>query len=364
MNLSQIEDRVVAWYMSSAKKGGASIFLESSPGMGKSSLLDTVPSKLNKYFPGKSFGGVIINGACVTLTTATGYLMPETRDGKQYSEFTRPAWWTTSEGKPLEAYDGGIIVVDEFDKMGTDEKKIFAEASLSKILGSHRLPPGWVVWFAGNRAKDRSGSTKDFDFNINRRRTFHVQPDIKSLLNWMDRNGCLPETKTFAEENPHIVFGDAPEQQGPWCTPRSLAQADGHLQSLMEAGNTDMIPTDPLTQEEIAAGIGAAAAAQLMATIKLGQELPSYDKIIAAPGTVPVPSKPDAKRLACYKLAGQVSATDMGKVLTYIKRLPSEFQIMFGKSAVLRNNKFIVNKDFTAWAASQSSLLELMAKLK
>lgn len=365
MDLEQIESRLVSYYVSSSRKDGPALHVQSAPGIGKTSTLALVADKLTKAFPGKRWGVVVINGATVTLTTATGYLMPTTIDGHQYSNFTRPAWWTmTPEGEPLENYDGGVIIIDEIDKMGSDEKKIMGEAALSKVLGTHRLPPGWVVWFAGNRPKDRSGSSKDFDHLINRRITIEVTPSIKALLRWMERNNCLAETRVFAEENTQLVFTDAPDQQGPWCTPRSLAQADGHLQALMETMGHDQIPLDPTTQEELAGGIGPAAAAQYVATVKLGQELPPYEKIIADPTKVTVPSKPDGKRLAVYKLASQVSNKDMEAVLTYVKRFQPEFQIMFGKCAVTRDQRLVANKHFYAWCQLHSSLIELMTKLK
>lgn len=363
MKLSEIESRLVMWYLASVRDDGAAIKLRSPPGRGKSSVLRLLPGKLNAHFPGKRYGMVVVNGATVTLTTATGYLMPETRNGVSYSEFTRPYWWTTPEGKPLEAYDGGVIVIDEDDKLGLDEKKLFGEAALSKILGNHRLPPGWVVWFSGNYANNRSGSTKELDHLILRQREIPVTDDLESLLDWMERNGALPEVNQFAKDYSQIVFMDAPEKQGPYCTPRTLMQADGLLQTLM-AFNDDKIPTDPLTIEEVGAGIGKPAAASLFTTIKLGQELPDFKVIVANPSGVHVPSKPDARRLAAYKLAFSVDDKTMPAVITYVKRMPEEFQVMFGKAAAQRSPKLAINPAFAAWARSKTQLIELMAKLK
>ena len=365
MKLSEIEARLVAWYLSSNIPKGPSFHLQSGPGRGKTSVLETLPKVLGDAFPGKRYGVAILNGACFTLSTATGYLWPQEEEGVQYSRFTRPDWWCkTQTGEALEAFDGGVIVVDEEDKLGPDEKKIMGEAALSKILGNHRLPPGWVVWFAGNRASDRSGSTKDFDHLISRMLEINVTDDIQSTLAYLERVGVLPETRHFAEENPHLVFMDMPEKQGPWLCPRSLHQSDIHLRALMVAFGTDVVPTDPTTVEEITGKMGSGAASQYMNSIKLGQELPPYAAIIANPETVPVPSKPDGKRLGIYKIAYQVTAKDMGQALKYIKRMPDEFQIIFGKSAIMRNNQLVIHKDFAAWAATKSSLIDIMSKLK
>lgn len=364
MKLSEIEQRLVPWYLTSLEKDGNSYLLRGKTGRGKTSVISQIPARLEAHFPDKKFGIVVINGACVTLTTTTGYLWPEEKDGVRYSQFTRPSWWLTQEGKPLEAYNGGVIFVDEEDKLGLDEKKIMGEGALSKRLGNHDLPPGWVIWFAGQPASDRSGSTKQFDHLIQRRKEIEVTDDIASTLAWYEKHEVLEETLVFAEENPNIVFMAAPEKQGPFCTPRSLYQSDRALQVLMDYNDTEEIPTDGLAQEELAASIGAGAAAQYMAVVKLGQELPKYAVIVKSPTTCPVPTKPDARRLAAYKLASQVSKKDIGAVLTYVGRLPDEFQLIFGRSAVQRDYALVALPEMARFCLKHASLLALVDKLK
>ncbi len=365
MKLSEIEKRIPLWYAASVQPKGPSWMLLGGPGRGKTSMIEQAPAMLAARTPDKKFGLVVINGACFTLTKATGYLWPVEVDGKQYSRFTRPDWWVTQEGKPLEAYDGGIIFVDEADKLGADEKKIMGEAALSKRLASHDLPPGWVVWFAGNRSQDRSGSTKEFDHLINRRNQITVDDDLESLVRWMEKNSCLPETIIFAHENPNIVFPDKlPDVQGPFCTPRSLASADAWLRLLMTEAKTSVIPTDATTTEELAAGIGAGAAAQLIAAIRLGQELPSFEQIIAAPTTVKTPTRPDAQMLASYKLAARASKATIEAVLKYVDRLPKEFAVIFARAATTRDKSLINHPAVIKWCGTNAALVATLGRLQ
>lgn len=373
MKLSDIESRIAAWYAASIEPGGPSFHLQSKPGRGKTSVLKLAPKILADTFGDGEYGVTVINGANASLTTLMGYLWPTERtvtsDGvevvEKYSEFTKPYWWLTEEGRPLTDYVGGIIIVDEEDKLGLDEKKIVGEGALSKVLGNHRLPPGWVIWMAGNLQSDRSGSTKQLDHLINRRNRVEVSDDIKSTCDWMEKVGnCLPETIVFAEENPQVVFMNAPEVQGPWCTPRSLVAQDIYLRNLMSVFQTDKIPTDPLVQEEVAGGIGAGATAQLFATIKLGQELPSYEEIVANAGKAKVPHKPDAMRLAAYKLASRVSDHDADKVLMYMDRFPQEFQTIFVRFAAQRNKNIIMNPHMAAWCGKNAALVAIVQRYK
>lgn len=364
MKLIDIERNLVNWYMMSAEDEGSSVYLVGPTGRGKTSVLRTLPEKLNKSFPGKKHGIVIINGACFTLSTATGYLWPVEEGGKQYSRFTRPDWWITTEGQPLETYDGGVIVVDEADKLPSDEKKIMGEGALSKRLASHQLPPGWVVWFAGNRAKDRSGSTKEFDHLIDRRMEINVDDDLESTIQHFEKIGYLPETIVFAQENPNIIFPErVPDVQGPYCTPRGTVAVDKYLQLLMRVNDLDTIPTTAEVTEQIGGRIGAGAAAQFMASIRLGQELPSYEEIVAKPKTIAIPKRPDAMMLAIYKLAARVSKNDIGPVLDYVKRLPKEFAINFARAATKRDITFINTQAFRTWCSENAALVSILNQL-
>jgi hypothetical protein len=362
MKLRDVLARAPHWY--AARK---SIYLRSAPGRGKTETLLHVPQLLMEAHPGKRFGIVVLNGGCFTLTNATGYLWPEEHTGEngeshRYSQFTRPDWWLTSEGYPLEAYDGGIIFIDEWDKMDVESKKITGEAALSGRLASHQLPEGWVVWGAGNRAEDRSGSTKELDHLINRRREINIQDDLESLLEWGARNGLLPETLTFIEANPNVVFEPLPEKQGPWCTPRGVAGADRYLRGLAEA-NGGVIPTDATTIEEVAGDIGPGAAAQYFAMIRLGLEMPKYEAIVQNPTSVKVPNKIDAQMLVSHSLAARVSVKDAGQVLKYVDRMPKEFAVSFARSAIQREARLATSPDFAKWIGANSALISLMQRV-
>jgi hypothetical protein len=320
---------------------------------------------MKRIDPQGNYGMSIINGANFTLMTAMGFMVPVTdANGRQVSQFTLPYWWMTTEGKPLDAYDGGIILVDEADKLGMDEKKIVGEAALSKILGTHKFPPGWVVVFAANRMSDRSGSTRELDHLINRRIKIEITDDVESWVEWALAEKLLPETIQFGEENPQLLFEPKPDDQRPWCTPRSLHQCDIHLQSLMRSFDTDKIPTDPLTQEEVKGGIGAPACAQFMKTIRLGQELSSYEDVIANPTKVTLPGKPDAMRLMSYKIASRVGVADAKQALTFMARLPMEHQTIFVRMAIQRQYQLAFEPNFAAWCGRNTALIAILNRYK
>lgn len=359
MKFSDIITRIPNWYL--AQK---CVYLKSPPGRGKTSVLSSAPLTLSRML-GKNIGLVVISGPLLTPADSIGYLVPKRvttagNDGANPSDhmesvYTDPFWFRTKEGKRIHDYDGGIILVDEMDKADVDVKKVIGEAALTGRLGPHQLPPGWVVWMAGNRQKDRSGSTKELDHLINRRMEIDVDDDIESWNTWANTNNVPPVYQAFANQNVQIVWSDGvPEKQGPWCTPRSLCEAAEYHQLLAGQGN---LPDDGVTMEEIAGFMGEAATAALFAFVKLEREMPAYRDIVSNPGACKVPQKPDACMLVSYNLAHRVTLEECDAVITYMDRLPKEFAVTFGKAAVAKNPKLVTTPGFVKWIKENASLM-------
>jgi MoxR-like ATPase len=201
MKLNTVISRMAGWYKTS-------VYLKSQPGRGKTETLVAGSEIIGKQI-GKNLGHVVINGPLLTPADAVGYLIPKhNEDGTATSLYTDPFWFKTKDGKNLGEFDGGIVIVDEADKMDADTKKVIGEAALSGRLGPHKLSDGWVVWMAGNRSEDRSGSTKELDHLINRRMEIDITDDIESWNDWAVTRGVMPITVAFANQHPQIVFSE------------------------------------------------------------------------------------------------------------------------------------------------------------
>jgi len=155
------------------------VHLESAPGRGKSTTIEAAPAIIGQKL-GKNLGCIIINGANLTVMDVLGFGVPRHDNGRTEMVFSDPFFCRTIEGKRWEEYDGGILFLDEQDKCETDVKKLLGEARLSGRFGPHKMPPGWMLWSAGNTSKHRSGSTKQLDHEINRTRWITVSDDVES----------------------------------------------------------------------------------------------------------------------------------------------------------------------------------------
>ncbi len=334
--------------------GGQSRLLTSAPGRGKSEVVLGIYESIAKAEPGE-WQYVDLFPATMTPADMMGYMVPREVDGTLISAFTLPPWMVTRDNKPIDMTKKVFLFVDEYDKADADVKKLCAELLLHKRIANHFLPKGSVVWAAANRSQDRSGSTKDFDYIINRRNQIEITDDLPSWERWATANGVNPVLIHFAKQNPNIVFSDGvPEKQGPWCTPRSAVLCMKDLEAI---GGNGRIPTDGTAIELASGWIGEAPAAQLFSSIRLAYEMPAYSEIIRDPQGTMVPDAPDAQMLIAYQLAHRVTAKEIDSVITYIERMPKEFSVTFADAACRRDHNLIDTAAIGKWCANNSTLM-------
>jgi len=206
MTLSEIAAEIPVWYSASVEDDGPAFHIESDAGRGKTSIMKQFPHIMKQVDPEGDYGFVYINGLTVTLPWLCGFMQMNVHEElkKSVSHFSLPYWWFTKEGRPIDSYSGGMIFIDEEDKMQPEERKLTRDMKLLKRVGTHWLPEGWVVWSAGNPLGSRNGGTKTFDFIINSQMLIPVRDSTEDWVEWAKKNKVLPEIIDFGETHPHI----------------------------------------------------------------------------------------------------------------------------------------------------------------
>lgn len=352
MNLTQFS-RKLRSYMDAR----LAVQLVSAPGLGKS---ETVAAAVRSFSQqdGFEWGLATVLAAAYTPPDVMGYLMPGRRDivhasgeteNIAVSEFTMPPWLLSDDGRPMNSYKRGIVFFDEWDKVDPDVKRCLANVLLNGVAGRWVAHDGIGFVTAANRPEDRSGSTKEYDFIVNRRAEIHIRPDVKAWEDWAVRNDVPPLFIAFAVRNADVVFaGKVPDKQGPYCTPRSLVKAAALLQAdgAIDPATSQFIGLDnesdsAMLNEMLSGIIGPPATNALMVWAQMKAEVPTFEQIVEAPDKTFVPKKPDAKMLLAYDLAHRIDLKTVDDVVTYVLRLPQEFQTIFGLAAIKRNHRLL-----------------------
>lgn len=336
---------------------GQSVELVGGPGIGKSDMMKQVRALLQEQI-GEPVGLVTTILSQRDAVDIGGFMVPKERpDGTIHSKFSMPSVfpqsWMFPEGQIPKH---GIVFLDERAQANHDVQKTCAQLLLDHRIGEYSLDTygHWVTWTASNRMTDRSGTFRNLAFLTNRLLMINVTAHPESWGQWAETNGVNPLFVAFGMRNPALVFHDAvPEEDGPFCTPRTL---------VMASKVTDALGFNhPQLTETLAGLLGEGTAAQLMSFAKVIDVVPTIEEILAQPtkAAVPGPDRPDAQYFAMQLVIHHVTDRNCLKLLKYLERLPREFLVSGVHGAVRSANSLISNAEFGKWVAKNRDLVNV-----
>lgn len=235
------------------------------------------------------------------------------------------AIWLAPDWFPTDPASRGIIFLDELNLAAILVQSSCYQLILDRRIGDRVLPDGWVISAAGNRRKHGAPAHKmalplknrfihiDFDPSVqawNRWAIIHsIHPDIIAFLNFKTEVFC-PAVKIDSEE-------DA------FPSPRTWAYASNVLYSYTDVD---------VVRELLSGGIGKGASAELFAFIRVKDELPNIDDILAGKSVKVDYKKPDVLYALMTTLAIKSTTPVQYKaVFDFIKKMPKdtvEFQVL------------------------------------
>jgi len=241
-----------------------------------------------------------------------------------------------------------LICLDEIGKTRQFIKDVLAPIVYERRVGNYGFAPGSIVWGATNLTDEGLGD--------------HMQPHLRNRLiivqmrkptkdEWV-QNFAIPagvnETviaacemypmafdsfldyraggkhagKSMARDNPYIS-DPANAGQGQVVTGRSLHTASDIVDA--RAGMDDAT-----LQHALAGAVGAAFAANIMSMVRFGDQLPSYDRVIADPAGAPLPSNPTAQIVQVFQFIKQVQDREQAEAVSeYTQRMKGEMKSLF-----------------------------------
>lgn len=321
-----------------------SIELVSPPGVGKSESIEQCSQELSQSLKREV--------ACSPFFLSTvesfdvrGFPLPHTpEEGEPRMGFTQAPW------VPDEGQDFGILFLDEFRQATHDVQKPAAELLLNGRVGDSKLPIGWMVVAASNRESDRSGVQRELAFITNRRMQIEIQPHLGSWVEWAEKKGIHWAAIAFGKHKPGLVFsGKVPDKPGPFATPRTLVQASYLI---------DELPME-LMVEATSGLLGEGTAAEFVSFLRVAQEVPDYDDIVKDPEGCKLPPKdrPDAQYATMQMVAHCMDGRTAPEAMTYLGRMPQEFQVAGLKGALRQHPQIANSKQFSQWMMENKELM-------
>jgi hypothetical protein len=330
------------------------VLMQGDMGNGKSSTLTTLAEALPTHTPvyfdctTKDLGDMMIPSLQTVETDNCVRMMPNEELGAHH------------EG-PI------ILMIDEFGKANPAVKNGMLRLMLERKIGSVSLHPDSIVFATTNKGSEGVGDllpphARNRITVVQVRKTDHMDWIEWGINNGIDHTllGWVKDTPQLMqsfeevrdpEENPYIFHPKAP--RAAFVTPRSLHAASDILHT---RANLD----DQTLTAALMGTIGDRAAMDLMAFVKMADQLPSLQSIKDSPKDAKVPTSAAAVCMVVYRTLSALDKDWLNSWMDYLPRLDAEAQALFANG--VRSPKYskqsmvMTNKKFTEWAMQNSHL--------
>ena len=324
------------------------ILIQGHMGTGKSSLLNTLAHDLPTHTP-CYFDCTTKDLGDITIPKMSNL------DGADYVSYATNEELGAHHKTPI------ILMIDEYGKANPAVKNALLRVMLERKIGGYELHPDSLVFATTNLGAEGVGDL--LPPHARNRITVITarKPDNMEWIEWGINNGIDHTLLGWCKDNPHLFhgFGDVknpddnpyiyhPKQQRTaFVTPRSLEAASDWLKT------REHFDDQTLTGLLIGT-IGERGAMDLMAFVKLSDQLPSLQSIKDEPKTAKVPDSAAAVCMVVYRTLSTIGGDWIDSWMDYMVRLDKEAQGMFanGCSAEKYAHRKVVmtNKKFTQWA--------------
>jgi hypothetical protein len=309
-------------------------FLKGKPGMGKSDACLQIGDALG--IPKHRQLVVHVNNHDVVDFTG----VPSVVDGE--TVFNPPKMFHQFR----EGTGAGLIVLEELPQSSTHHQTWAAGFTLERQTPTFKLDPEVRIIVTGNRAEDKAGAKNLLTHLNNRLYEFDLETSLDDWCEWAMNHGVDHMGIAFLRLRPQLL-NDFDPNRGVNPTQRSWTQ-------LFKQVPTDL-PTD-LYMYACQGKVGEGAAAEWVAARDLMNKMPSVDVIRLHPDRTEVPKEPAVQYAVATALSMTTQPDAFGRDMTYVSRMPKEFQMVYVTDALRLHPKLQTTKDFIDWAIKNKDI--------
>lgn len=300
------------------------VMLRGAPGVGKSTIVRSIAEKLGIEF---------IDIRLSQLERVDFCGLPSVED--HATTWNIPAFW------PRDPKSKGIILLDEITSAPADVQVSAYSVVLDRQIpnSNYRLPDGWYVIAAGNRATDRAVVKTMSSALANRFMHFEVDANIEDWYEWAVQHNIHPSVTGFLKFRPALLCKmDGQNLECGWPSPRSWEKVSSII-SLFE-NNEEVL------RKAVYGLVGPGAGLEFMEFHRTARKFGDVLEMLTNPkAKVVIPSKADEK---CAFIAavnyliwsGKTEADHKKRVSGFfriINEMTSDFCVMATKAALLGN---------------------------
>jgi hypothetical protein len=305
---------------------GRTPLLTSSPGMGKSSLMNQVARDYRLKL-------IDVRLSQCTPEDLNGFPM---RNGNK-ATFT-PFDIFPLEGDELpDGYDGWLLFLDELTSATKPVQAAAYKLILDRMVGSFHQHKHVAIVGAGNKTTDKAVVNQMSTALQSRLLHYELALNAREWVELAHRIGIDYRITSFIEYMPSKLMDFRPDHQDTtFPCPRTWEFL------------SDLIKGQEITESRgarVAGAIGEGCAVEFITFAKEFTRLPKFHQIIADPKGTPVTDEASTKYASMSMLIENVDEKTLSAVLEYVERFDIEFQIIFARGVVVRHPKLRTDHD-------------------
>ncbi len=243
----------------------------------------------------------------------------------------------------------GLLFLDEMNSAPQSVQAAAYQLVLNRKIGEYKLPDGWSVMAAGNRASDRSvvhampaalaNRFVHLDFDIN----------VDDWSHWAMENELHTDLRAFIRFRPNLLHCfDSAANPRAFPSPRSWAFVNDIYKDSHSADDE---------YELIKGTVGEGAAAEFSGFVRQIKDLPTIDQVLLDPDGTKVPTSPAGMYAMATALDSKATTANIARIMKYTDRMPVEFQVVFVRSAIRRDGKLTGTKSYMDWGIRNQNVL-------
>lgn len=331
-----------------------SFIFQGEMGIGKSAMLDVLAKMMPGHVP------VYADLPTFDVSDIGGVPWMEEHDKIKITRFAPNSLLNIQGGKPV------IFMADEIGKAPRPVQNSILRLLNEHKVGEYSLPKGSRVFGTTNLMAEGLGDAVQ-PHAYNRCsfvtiakptadewiQNYALHNDVHPIvIAWVKRNPMCFASYMEGEGNPYIYYPSKTNRS--FVTHRSITKA-GHI--LKHRENIG----DNAVMAGMAGCVGDAAARDIMMFVNVFDRMPSWQAIVSAPATCPVPGDEDFAALfsLVFNAITQVTSDTAAGWMTYLQRLPKTYQGMFALNALTspKRDILITNRAFVVWATGNHWLV-------
>lgn len=325
VNLYTLTPRQTRQAVVDCLEAGLVPFVQSSPGMGKSSIMRSIAkeARLN-----------LIDHRLSTSAPEDLSGLPRF-DEKGFAHFSPFADLFPVEGMEVpKDFDGWMLFLDEFNSAKKDVQAAAYKLVLDRMTGQKNLHERCVISAAGNLATDRAIVNQIS--TAMQSRVVHIEMRI-DFEEWL-KDVALKENYDsriiayLSQYNSKLMDFRPDHNEKTFCCPRTWEFMNRLIKGKTFSGN-EMDEKTPLYAGTITSGV----AAEFVQFTKVFKDMVNIKDVMNDPNNCPIPYDNSAKWATITHLMENADDKTFGNLSIYASRFGLDFRILFFRSAMIRH---------------------------